>query len=595
MKKLLLHFLWLALALCGSGFLSPAFSQGTWKSLTNPAPDSNEGVMLLLTDGRVMCLTQDSSGTMSQEGNIWDLLTPDSTGSYANGTWTQLPRMRDTRLYCASWVMPDGNVYIAGGEYGIGYSSGEVYNTNTQTWTSIPGVPFGWYFFDGVAENLYDGNILHGIVYAPGASPSVDNLIYNETGNIYSIGPQSLGSHDEVSWIKLPDSSILSTDLYTEHTERYIPKLNEWLRDSDLKNYVTDHTIYEMGPGFLLPNGNVFILSDTTYTAIYTPSGDTNKGTWIQGPAMPMANGVQMGCPDAPSAMMPDGNILCSFGPAQTYNLPVYFYEFNYLNNTFTQINAPTGGDSLPYDTVYEGCMLDLPDGTVLYSQQYSNRYYQYIPSGTPLAAGKPTIDNIIANCPNFKITGKLFNGITEGAAYGDDWQMATNYPIVRLTNGTRVYYAKTTNWNRVGAIMTGSAEDTADFLIPPMPVGAYSVEVIANGNASAPYSLTLTCSTMGVQQIPKPNNTISVSPNPSNGKFMISIMNNEQGIMIPIAIGIEVYNMLGEKVYYNSAFNIQHSTFDIDLSSQSNGIYLYRVLTENGQLLGEGKIVLNK
>jgi len=42
-----------------------------------------------------------------------------------------------------------------------------------------------------------------------------------------------------------------------------------------------------------------------------------------------------------------------------------------------------------------------------------------------------------------YKATGKLFNGISEGAGFGDDWQMETNYPIIRISNGTNTYYAK--------------------------------------------------------------------------------------------------------------------------------------------------------
>jgi hypothetical protein len=33
----------------------------------------------------------------------------------------------------------------------------------------------------------------------------------------------------------------------------------------------------------------------------------------------------------------------------------------------------------------------------------------------------------------------------------------------------------------------------------------------------------------------------------------------------------------------------------NIDLSSQPNGIYFYRVLNEDGSLAGEGKIVVQK
>ncbi len=50
---------------------------------------------------------------------------------------------------------------------------------------------------------------------------------------------------------------------------------------------------------------------------------------------------------------------------------------------------------------------------------------------------------------------------------------------------------------------------------------------------------------------------------------------------------------MLGEKIY--SASNIQHSTFNINLSSQPAGVYMYRVVTETGDLTSEGKFIIQK
>jgi hypothetical protein len=137
--------------------------------------------------------------------------------------------------------------------------------------------------------------------------------------------------------------------------------------------------------------------------------------------------------------------------------------------------------------------MLDLPDGTVLYNDQGATRYYVYTPAGTPLAAGKPAISNITPlSCTTYRITGTLFNGISEGAAYGDDWQMASNYPIVRLTSGTNVYYARTSNWNSAG-VLRGAALDTAQFDLPAgLPIGTYSLVVVANGISSNATSLTV-------------------------------------------------------------------------------------------------------
>jgi hypothetical protein len=58
----------------------------------------------------------------------------------------------------------------------------------------------------------------------------------------------------------------------------------------------------------------------------------------------------------------------------------------------------------------------------------------------------------------------------------------------------------------------------------------------------------------------------------------------------------IEIYNVLGEKVYStNLPQTPKGALSDIDLSEQPNGVYFYRILSENGVLVGEGKLVVEK
>jgi hypothetical protein len=137
--------------------------------------------------------------------------------------------------------------------------------------------------------------------------------------------------------------------------------------------------------------------------------------------------------------------------------------------------------------------MLDLPDGTVLYSRDGADLYV-YQPDGTPLAAGKPAISNITANADgSFTLTGTLLNGISEGAAYGDDEQMNSNYPLVRVTNSAgNVYYERTCNWSST-SVMTGKRLVGARFTnSAALPPGDYSLVVVANGIASDPVTFPL-------------------------------------------------------------------------------------------------------
>ncbi len=137
--------------------------------------------------------------------------------------------------------------------------------------------------------------------------------------------------------------------------------------------------------------------------------------------------------------------------------------------------------------------MLDLPDGTVLFTVG-GGQPYVYRPDGTALNTGQPTIINITTNYyRSYHLTGTLLNGISEGAGYGDDAQMNSNYPLVRMTNnGTgEVYYARTYDWSSTG-VMTGTNIVSTEFMVPAnLPAGDYSLVVVANGNSSAPVPFT--------------------------------------------------------------------------------------------------------
>ena len=460
--------------------LPAALAVGTWTPLTN-LPPSSVGLMLLSSDGTVMA--------HNNGGSAWYRLTPDSAGHYVNGTWTTLQPMHDTRLYYASQVLKDGRVFVAGGEYGTGYRTGESYNPLTNKWTMAPPPATSQGFSDCDSTILPDGRVL---IAPVSASPFLSTIIWNPTTNTWTTGPSVRGNQNEAAWVKLPDDSILTVDIGSTSSERYIPASNTWIADATVPVSLYDPYGLETGAAFLLPNGKVFFLGSLSHTAIYTPSGTTSPGTWIAGPDIPGPSGT----PDAPAVMLSNGKILCAVSAVPTsgnhFPSPTTFYEYDYVTNAFTP--APTPSGSTLNHASYYGTMLCLPDGTALYSD-FNSQIYSYQPDGVPVASGKPVITTVTQNADGtFHIVGTQLNGISEGSCYGDDNQNASNYPIVRLTSGGgTVYRARTFNWSRT-SVQTGATPVSTEFAVPQsIPAGSYSLTVIANGISSDAVAFSFT------------------------------------------------------------------------------------------------------
>lgn len=235
-----------------AGITAQINAAGTWTPVVANAPDQSGGGLILLSDGSVLCKSY--SGGTDGLGNIWNKLTPDIHGSYANGTWSSIAPMINTRLYFSSQLLMDGRLYVAGGEYGTGGSAGEVYNPLTNTWTATPS-PLGR-VSDGNSEMMPDGRVMQALVTGTLKGTS----IYNPKTNTFVAGPTCKGIHNESAWMKLPDNSILFVDRLATSSERYIPARNAWYVDGVVPVALYDAYGYETGGAVLLPNGKAFLL-----------------------------------------------------------------------------------------------------------------------------------------------------------------------------------------------------------------------------------------------------------------------------------------------------------------------------------------------
>ena len=481
---------------------SPA---GVLFPLTTPLPRNitSPAHSLLLSDGRVL--------VQRGGGSNWMFLLPDNQGHYIDGTWdTNCAPMNYQRHYYSSDVLTDGRVFIAGGEYnnddgtnadGTGAHFGrpagataEIFdpqaNGGTGSWTFInpPAALMDTNtggFFDSESVLLPDGTVLVAPVFPV---PDSDTLIYNPFTNGWALGPDTLlGGQDEASWLKLPDDSILTIDhkgIYQTNSERYIPSLGVWIQEANVPGDLYS-TNGEIGAALLLTNGTALFFggSQSNTSAIFTPSplGGTNTGSWAPGPVLP--GGLVMR--DAPSCILNNGKVLLTLvTPYQ--DDPRYIYEFDPTTQAFNSLSTNSAGNS-------DGSsMLALPDGNVLVLDGNTSVYI-YEPDPSPLTMGQPVIQSVTYNADgSLHLSGRLLNGISQGAMYGDDQQQDSNYPLVRFTDGSgNVTYGRTYNWSST-SVMTGTKTITAECAVPTnilysTPGTSYSLQVVANGNASAP------------------------------------------------------------------------------------------------------------
>jgi trimeric autotransporter adhesin len=95
-----------------------------------------------------------------------------------------------------------------------------------------------------------------------------------------------------------------------------------------------------------------------------------------------------------------------------------------------------------------------------------------------------------------------------------------------------------------------------------------------------------------GMNKLIAKSGEIRVFPNPSDGSFTVALSHAE--LVSASQTIIEVYNVLGEQVYNATLKQVQGDNV-INLTGQPNGIYLYKVLKDNGELVGEGKVVIER
>lgn len=213
------------------------------------------------------------------------------------------------------------------------------------------------------------------------------------------------------------------------------------------------------------------------------------KGTWTKGPDFPSNDAAN----DAPAAIETNGNVIVMGSLfSGTFTAPANFYEWN--GATLNGFPAPQNAVN---DASFVGHLLVLPTGQIMFTD-FTTDVEVLTTAGTFKGSWQPAIKSaprlVTAGVPNYSISGTQFNGLTQGAAYGDDFQDATNYPLVRIVNNTtgHVFYCRTHDHSTMG-VATGSTKVSTRFDVPAeIEKGPSKLYVVANGIPSAPVNIAV-------------------------------------------------------------------------------------------------------
>jgi hypothetical protein len=453
-----------------------------------------------MTDGTVIAKDGSCSGD-------WYKLTPDNTGSYINGTWSQIASMQAGYgpLGFGSGVLPDGRVIVEGGEYNQQFDSrsntvicefswtnqGAIYDPTTNVWTAVS-PPSGWQKIGDAAGVVLDNgtymqsNCCNYLQQpTPNALPAAallnaKDLTWTSTGSgkYYDTNAGQYDDYDEEGFAKLPNGDVLDVDAYVDFNTNYCA--TNGCKNSEIYNATTGawssagNTIdqeadtnnpgnapsYEIGPVVLRQDGIAVIFPGLTCSDgfnancqnssngyVIHPKADTynsSTGVWSTFATMPTVGGYTYTMDDAPAAVLPDGNILIAASPSYGYAAsPTHYFEVS-LDGTMTQVGDTADAAIIPAQA---NNFLLLPTGQVLAIAGNIQIYTALV--GSPPVQWRPILNKVptcVTPGGTYVLSGLQLNGLTEGTYFGDDTQGATNFPIVKIVNKStgHVFYAKT-------------------------------------------------------------------------------------------------------------------------------------------------------
>src|ERR1035438_1120221 len=146
-------------------------------------------------------------------------------------------------------------------------------------------------------------------------------------------------------------------------------------------------------------------------------------------------------------------------------------------------------------DGSFYGHLLSLPSGQILFAD-YSTDVELYTPAGTYTASWAPVVASVpttLTHGKTYTASGTQFAGVSQGGAYGDDYQPYTNYALARITNNStkHVFYCKT--HDPTSYALQSTATQSTNFDVPAgIEKGASTFVIVTNGIPSAGVAVTV-------------------------------------------------------------------------------------------------------
>jgi hypothetical protein len=447
-------------------------------------------------------------------------------------------------------------------------TKGSLYNPHTNTWTMVPcpgsnsatscSGSNAWTTIGDAGSVLLGPNTITG-TYAPASfflqnSQTIQAAVasiaafpgttvtWTQTNNGKADG------NDEEGWTLLPNGTVLAVDIgKAPGAELFFPGQNcptstqcngQWVSAGSTAPNLVNTGLGEIGPAVSIGFNMVVQFGGNGGTSIFVyPTGNIGSNLWTPGPSFPNSP-QQQEVADGPAALLPNGNILVQASFAYTTSPPIvdgrpsHFYEFDTVGispqypcgnpaNCANRLPAVNDPSCAPNTGSFEGRMLVLPatadaqNGQVLWDAgegfSCASIYVVNSTDGTPNRVMRPLphISSIssttLTRGSTYTLTGSMFRDVSQGGSYGDNAQMSTNYPIVRITNNStgHVCWGRSHDW----AIWTSTQFDVppdntgsggnSDWALVENPCdtaggGASTLVVIVNGLVSNSMAVTI-------------------------------------------------------------------------------------------------------